>query len=51
MIKTVRNRVQKLHIKTKFKDESMHIKDEITDTNQNVPEDAEEIKSLSPTVN
>lgn len=36
---------------TKSKDKGMHIKDEITDTNQNEPADPVEIKSPSPTVN
>ena len=35
---------------TKSKDKGMHIKDEVTDTIQNEPADAVEIKSPSPTV-
>ncbi|MES2662008.1 MAG: hypothetical protein V4629_01775 [Pseudomonadota bacterium] len=35
--------------KTKSKEKSMHTKDELTDTNQNEPADAMEIKSPTPT--
>lgn len=37
--------------KTKSKDKGMHIKDEVTDTIQNEPADAMEIKSPSPKAN